>query len=308
MKTDRLSSASTRAAAVLLAGLLLAAGFPASGQIVIRFGGGKGASKDASKGMAGALAQQVAAVRNRFNEKRRALPTVQGPGGGPAYARQEVAGLIDLTGKDLAQAIEKVGEPGLDALRAWADEELRRVQEELAAAGQTASSAGFSAPRAVATAAVTASLRRRPLPGFARASSAPRQETIAVDTSRRLLDQVSEVVGRIFVLAAKDDLEVKLWVGSTPAPQATFRFWSQGKVGGVEPTPVIVRTNGKRDHVLRGLYSYRASLTRGQETELVQYTTPGSERLDLVNESSFFCCRFSELYCHHVANEKECRP
>jgi hypothetical protein len=124
---------------------------------------------------------------------------------------------------------------------------------------------------------------------------------------------VGEVVGRIFFLAERDDLEVELWVGSMPAPQATFRFWPQGKVKGSTPAPTILRTNGKREHVLRGLYSYRAAWAKGRVTELVEYPNPAgaplaSERLDLVSGSSFFCCRFSEQYCHHVANEKECRP
>lgn len=308
MKTDRFSSASTRAAAVLLAGLLFAAGLPAAGQtITFRLG-----KKEASKGVAVALARQVGEVQKRFGKNRRALRTVRGPGGEPAYSRQEVAGLIASTEKDLDQAIKKVGEPGLEALSAWSAEELRRIQEEVAVpSGQTAAlPLGLSSPRAVARVASLGGL-----PGVASVSAAaPRQETIAAEKSNRLLDQVGEVVGRIFLLAEKDDLEVKLWVGSTPAPQATFRFWSQGKIKGATPAPIIVRTNGTRDHVLRGLYSYKAAWDQGAVTELVAYPSSAgapvdrSEQLDLVNGSSFFCCRFSEQYCHHVSDEKECRP
>ena len=109
---------------------------------------------------------------------------------------------------------------------------------------------------------------------------------------------------------------MKLWVGSTPAPKATFRFWPQGKIKGSAPAPTIIQTNGKRDHVLRGLYAYEAAWAKGAVTELVEYPSPAgasaaelaSERLDLVNGSSFFCCRFNEQYCHHVDDEKECRP
>lgn len=308
MKTDRFSSASTRAAAVLLACLLFAV--DAAGQTIsLRFKR-KAAPKEASlgvaaAGLAAALARQVAEVRKKFDKNRRALRTVPGPGGAPAYPRQEVAGLIARTEEDLDQAIERVREPGLEALRAWSAEELRRIREELVApSGQTT-----ALPRAVAR---VASLGGLPGPASVIAA-APQQETIPAETSNRLLDQVGEVVGRIFFLAEKDDLEVDLWVGSTPAPQATFRFWSQGKVKGVPPAPTIIRTNGKRDRVLRGLYFYKAAWDKGAVTELVQYPNPAgaplaSERLDLVNGSSFFCCRFGEQYCLHVASEKECRP
>jgi hypothetical protein len=304
VKTDRFSSASTRAAAVLLAGLLAAA-LPAAGQFTVRLGRATFTLESPSKKLAKALAQQVGKVQQRFDANRRALRTVRGPGGEPAYSRREVAGLIASTEKDLDQAIEQVGEPGLEALRAWAAEELRRVQEGLAEpSGQTA-----ALPSAVARIASLGGL-----PGVASVSAAaPQQETIAAEKSNRLLDQVGEVVGRIFLLAEREDLEVKLWVGST-APQATFRFWSQGKIKGDAPAPTLIRTNGTRDHVLRGLYVYQAAWAKGAVTELVKYPSSAgaavdrSERLDLVNGSSFFCCRFSEQFCHHVANEKECRP
>ena len=147
-------------------------------------------------------------------------------------------------------------------------------------------------------------------------AAAPQQRTIPAETSKRLLDQAGEVVSRIFVLAKKDDLEVELWVGSTPAQKATFRFWSQGKVKGATPAPTIVQTNGKRKHVLRGLYAYRAAWGQGDghPTDRSTPTRPAasasgmaSERLDLVKGSRFFCCQFNESYCRHVDDDKECR-
>jgi len=121
------------------------------------------------------------------------------------------------------------------------------------------------------------------------------------------------VVSRIFFLASHDDLEVTLWVGSTPQP-ATFSFWPQGKAGS-RPAPTVILTNGKGDHVLRGLYSYRAALANGPVTGTIESPSSAgapaaraSERLDLVTGSSFFCCRFKEQSCRHVANENECRP
>src|SRR4029079_9049932 len=60
--------------------------------------------------------------------------------------------------------------------------------------------------------------------------AAPQEGMITAEQANRLLDQVGEVVGRILFLAAHDDLEVTLWVGSTPAPHATFSFWPQGKI------------------------------------------------------------------------------
>ena len=301
MKSDRFSSASLRAAAALLAGLLLAASLPAAGQITFSFKK-KTSVKVSSEGVAAALARQVAEVRKGFDKNRRALRAVPGPGGEAVYPRTEVAGLIARTETDLDQAIERVGEPGLDALRAWSAEEFRRLQGELAApSGQTA-----SLPRAVAR---VASLGGPESVGAATSQ----QASIAAEKSDRLLDQVGEVVGRIFFLAKRDDLEVELWVGSTPAPKVTFSFWSQGKIRGAAPAPTLVQTNGKRGHVLRGLYSYKAAWAKGAVTELVAYPNPAgaplaSERLDLVSGSSFFCCRFNEQFCHHVASEKECRP
>ena len=68
----------------------------------------KFSAESSSKKLAQALALQVGEVQKRFGKNRRALRTVPGPGGKPAYLRQEVAGLIARTGEDLDQAIEKV--------------------------------------------------------------------------------------------------------------------------------------------------------------------------------------------------------
>jgi hypothetical protein len=333
VKTDRFSSASTRAAAVLLAGLLFTAGLPAAGK-TIRLGNVKVSLglEFSSKELARALALQVGEVKKRFDENRRALHAVQGPGGAPAYHRQEVAGLIARTGEDLDTAIEKVQPSGMAPLRAWSAEEIGRIQGELATPpGQrtTALPSGLFAPRAVA---MVASLRGFPLLALAKSKAAakpkattkpkaaappqavaPPQDTVTAEKTDSLLDQVGEVVGRIFFLADHDDLEVKLWVGST-APNATFSFWSQGKIQGAKPAPTIIRTDGKHDHVLRGLYAYRATEGKGAVTEFIEYPSQAgapaaqipSERLDLVNGTRFFCCRFNEQYCHHVTNEKEC--
>jgi len=316
MKTDRISAVSTRATAVLLACFLFAAGRPADGQITFRLGGTTLIVESSSKRLAKAVAKQVGEVQRRFDENRQALHTLQGAGGEPAYPVREVAGLIARTGEDLDQAIEQVGEPGLEGLSAWSVEKLQSIQEQLKALSvQTAAlSSDLSTPRAVA---VVASLEWHGSPGLAKVSSAPpKPETVSAETSNRLLDQVGEVVNRIFFLASHDDLEVKLWAGSTPAQKTTFRFRPQGQIKGSTPAPTIIQTNGKRDHVLRGLYVYEAAWAKGAVTELIKYPNPAgasaaglaSERLDLVNGSSFFCCRFDEQYCQHVASEKECRP
>ncbi|MEO6192642.1 MAG: hypothetical protein ABIS20_06505 [Thermoanaerobaculia bacterium] len=325
MKTDR--HFATRAAAVLLAGLLLAAGQPTAGQ-TFTFGRSK-ARVNPFQILAGALALQIGVVKKRFDKNRRALQIVRGPDGQPAYLRQEVAGLIARTGEDLDQAIEKVQPSDLEPLQAWAIDQLGRIQGELAAppAQKTAAlPSGLFTPRAVA---VVASLGGFPLLALAKPkatkpksakpkaaappqAAVPPQDTVAAEKTDSLLDQVGQVVGRIFFLADHGDLEVKLWVGST-APHATFSFWPQGRIKGSAPAPAIIRTDGKRDHVVRGLYVYRAAWTKGAVTELIEYPKPAgtsvamSERLDLVNGSGFFCCRFNEQYCHNVANEKECR-
>jgi hypothetical protein len=310
MKTDRFFA--IRAAAVLLAGLLLAAGRPTGQTYTYRIDSRSGSPDDSTKVLAGALAKQMEKVQKTFDANRRTLHTVQLRNGKPAYARQDVANLIDHTQGDLDRAIANVRPVGLEPLRDWTTDALQRIQQQLAATpGQTAVSFhGFSTPRAVA---MVASLGRLPL-GLASVGSAAQPETVPAATADSLLDQVENVISRIFVLASHDDLEVKLWVGST-APHAKFSFWPQGHAKGSTPAPKIIRTDGTQDHVLRGLYVYRATHADGAVTELVQYPNPAgdpaaqtpSERLDLVNGSSFFCCRFNESYCQHVANEKECR-
>jgi hypothetical protein len=293
----------------LLVGLLFAAGQHAAGQLISLTVGGK------KSALAAALAGNVGKVVKQFKKDRRALHGVTGPEGERAFPEEEVAGLIARTEKDVDQAIVKVGEPGLDALRAWAAEEFRQIQEELAASSGQSGAAfpGIATPRA---AAVVASLEGFSLSKLASVNAAPpQQRTIPAETSKRLLDRAGEVASRIFVLAKKDNLEVELWVGSTPAPQATFRFWSQGKVKEATPAPTIVQTNGKRKNVLRGLYSYRAAWGKGAVTQLIEYPTPAgpsatgveSERLDLVKGSRFFCCQFNDSYCHHVDDAKDCR-
>jgi len=326
VKTDRLTA--TRAAAVVLAGLLLAADLPTAGQ-TFKFHLGRSKAQyrvSATKVLAGALALQVGEVQARFAKNRRALRAVKGPGGKPAYLRQELVGLITRTSEDLDQAIEKVQPSGTEPLRAWTADELGRLQGELVAPPAQKTAAlppGLFAPRAVA---VVASLRGFPLLGLAKGkvkaaapqqdkATAPQQDTVTAEKTDSLLDRAGEVVGRIFFLASHDDLEVKLWVGSAPAPHATFSFWSQGQLKGAAPAPLIIRTDGRREHVLRGLYAYRAALPKGAVTEVVSYPNPAgasaaglaSERLDLVNGSSFFCCRFNEQYCHHVDTESDCR-
>jgi len=310
VSSDRLCAASPRIAAAVLACLLLAVGLPAAGQLLSFHMGKRSKVVVTSESLAVVLARQVAQVQQRFAANRAVLQTVRVAGGEPAYLREEVAGLITRTGEDLDQAIERAGEPGLVGLRAWSAEELQRIEEELAAQPRQAASrlSGRSTPRAIA---VVARLGELPLRLASVAAEAPPQETVSAETSNQLLDQVGAVVGRILFLAERGDLEVKLWVGST-VPHTTFSFWPQGKVKGTTVAPLIIRTNGKRDHVLRGLYAYRAAWDNGAVTEVVQFPAPAnrlaSERLDLVNGSSFFCCRFNEQFCHHVAGEEECRP
>jgi hypothetical protein len=305
VKADRFSAAPTRIAAAVLAGLFFVAGLPAAGQLLSFKLGKRSKVVVTSESMAVVLARQVAQVQQRFAANRAALQAVRVAGGETAYLVPEVAGLIARTGEDLDQAIAQVGEPGLEGLRAWSAEKLRRIQDEVTASAvqSAALSSGLSGPRAVAVIAGLGAI-------------VARQETVPAATSDRLLDELGEVVNRIFFLASHDDLEVRVWVGSTPAPRATFRFWPQGKVKGTTAAPLIIRTDGQRDHVLRGLYAYRAAWANGAVTEVVQFPAPAgvpedqlaSERLDLVTGSSFFCCRFNEQYCHHVADEDECRP
>jgi hypothetical protein len=331
VKTYRFSSVFIRAAAVLLAGLF-AAGIPAASR-TFHIRDHTISIESDSKKLAKALAQQTGEVKQRFDENRHALHPVKGPHGEPAYTRQDVAGLVTGTANDLDQAIARVGDPRLAGLRAWSAEELRPIQEELAAPASHTAAYPF-APRAVA---VVASLGWLPLPEPAGGKApppkkpapkkvAPKQtapkpaspepETVTAEKSNGLLDQVGEVVSRIFFLASHDDLEVKVWVGSTPATRVKFSFWPQGNIKGSPADPVIIQTNGKKDHVLRGLYSYEADWTKGAVTQVIRYPNPagtpvaqmGSERLDLVKDTGFFCCQFKAGYCRHVADEKECRP
>jgi len=142
----------------------------------------------------------------------------------------------------------------------------------------------------------------------------PPPVTVPAATADRLLDQIGEVVGKLFFLASHDDLEVNVWFGSTPETKVAFSFWPAAP-GQAPPSRMTVRTNGRRDHVLRGEYSYEAAWIKKAVTQKLVYVDPGGaasvsspgEELDLVDGSSFFCCRFKEGYCHHVESEQECR-
>lgn len=321
MKTDRYASAFLRKAGILLAGLLLMAGVAAARGIKI--GRVTILSIDSpSKKLADALAPQVQEVQTKLAENRRALPISQGSDGKPAFLRKDVADLIARTGGDLDQAIEKVQPSALAPLRAWSDDELARIQAELGAlpGPRTAalSSESFTPRSGIVLASLSSSPKRaKPKAAAPKAATptpvAPPPDAVSTEKSNGLLDELGEVVSRIFVLASHDDLEVKLWVGST-APHSMFSFWPQGQIKGDAPSPLTIRTNDKRDHVIRGLYDYRAAWAKGAVTQVIEYPNPagtqatGGERLDLVKGSSAFCCRFDEHYCHHVNDEKECRP
>jgi hypothetical protein len=316
VKTDRFSSASIRKTGALLIGLLLVAGAAPAGVSVhvgpVTFG----INVDShSKKLAAALTPRVKEVQKRFEESRRALRTVQGPDG-PAYLRKDVVELTARTGEDLNKTIENVG-PDLRPLKDWSVDELARIQAEIGtpAAPKTAAfSCGSSTPCAVAVVASLSSPAKHASPkAVAPKPVAPPPDSVPAEKSNSILDEVEEVVSQIFTLASTDDLEVKLWVGST-APHTAFSFWSQGQITKDGPAPHTVRTDGKLDHVIRGLYLYRAAWAKGAVTQVIEYPNPagtqviGGERLDLVKGSSFFCCRFNEQYCHHVNNEKDCRP
>jgi hypothetical protein len=311
VKTDRWF---TRAAAVALAGLLvLAAGSPAAGQITFNYHLGKSTARESStKELAMALAAQMQAVQETFVKNRNLLHLVT-VHGKPAYHRAEVAELIAHTGEDLDKAIDHVQPAAMAPLRAWAANAVQGVADQLTPPpGPTA--AAFhddSTPRAVA---VVASLGGLSPSWLASVSAGPQQDMVPAETSNRLLDQVGNVIRRLFVLASNDDLQVNVWVGST-APHSTFSFWPQGRITGTTPAAKIIRTDGTQT-VLRGLYAYKVTHTDGAVTEFVQFPNPAgaspaqtpSEQLDLVNGSSFFCCRFNESYCHHVDNSKDCQP
>lgn len=320
--------------AVLLAGLLLVAGLPTAGKTVhignleIKVG-----LKSSSKELADALAKQVKQVDEKLATSRKALKPLQGLGNASGYLSNEVVGLIADTHKDLDQAIQNVQPSRTEPLRAWVDDQFQQIQGNVPPPGPTASLPAPSAPRAVA---VFASFRGAGLPMLAvakppkrapakpkpappkskpappKATQPPKPPTIPIATADRLLDQVEEVVKRIFVLASSDKLEVELWVGST-APHTAFSLWPQGEMKGSTLAPVTIRTDGKRS-LMVGLYSYHAAWSKGGVTQVIEYPLPSgapvaqipSDRLDLVKGSRFFCCRFDESYCHHVNNEKEC--
>jgi hypothetical protein len=333
-----------RFAAVLLIGLLTsdlsAAGRTPSKKFKYRIGKNHQVvkvedkkEKTASGMLAQAIAKQVKQVDETFAKNRSTLRIVHGLGNASGYLPNEVTGLISDTHKDLDQAIQSVQPSGSEPLLAWVDDQFQQIQEKIPPPGPTASLPGSSAPRGVA---MFASLRGfglpmlavakppkrapakpkpippKPKPAPPKAPQPPKPQTIPVATADRLLDQVAEVVRQIFVLADHDDLEVSLWVGSTPAQKAKFIFWSQGNFKGATPAPRIIKTDGQQDHVLRGLYFYEADLgiVKGAVTQKIKYdpTAPlATERLDLVKGSRFFCCQFKEAYCHHVENEKDCR-
>jgi hypothetical protein len=273
--------------------------------------------ESSAKKLAAALALRAGEAQKRFDAGRRALRAVQGADGGPAYLRQDVEDLIVRTGTDLDQAIEQAQPSGTEPLRDWAADELGRIRGELPPARTAAAlPAGLFAPPPVAVIASLGGAPKKKPAGPKTAPPAapppPPQEAVAAGKADGLLDEVGKVVGRIFFLASHDDLEVKLWVGST-VPHATFSFWSQGQVKGSPPAPSTIRTDGRKGGVLRGLYLYRAAYSKGPVTEFIEYPQPAgapatpSERLDLVNGTGFFCCRFDEQYCHAVDSEKECR-
>lgn len=314
MKTDRFSSVLAWAAAALLVVLVFASGSPGAGQtITIHFGRRTSATAAGthSKGLAAVLATQVGEVRKAFAAKRLALHTVTDRHGTRSYALNEVADLISGTRMELGQAISGVGEPGLQGMKFWAEEEIQHVQDQLPSSARINFSR-LATPRAVA---VIASREGFALPRLAGGPLSSRPEAIGAEKADGLLDQALAVVERIFFLASHDDLEVKLWVGST-APKVQFSFSPMGAVKGSPAEPSIIRTDGWREHVLRGVYRYRAVRpAKRAVNEVIEYPSPAgapaataSERLDLVKGSGFFCCRFDESYCHHVESKAECRP
>jgi hypothetical protein len=328
VKTDRFSLAFLRKIGVFAASFLLAADLSTAGGTLTVGPITIGINSPAKK-LAKALAPQVQEVQTRLAESRRTLPIVQSSDGKPAFLRKDVADLIARTGSDLDQAIEKVQPSALAPLRAWSDDALAKIQAELGALPRPKNAALPSGPSSPRTFAVFASLSSAPKRAKPKPTPtpeppkpvAPPPDTVPAEKSNSLLDELGEVVSQIFTLASNDDLEVKLWAGST-APHATFSFWPQGQVKGATPATLTIRTNDKRDHVIRGLYAYQVAWTivdshagrRGSVMEFVEYPNPDggpadrSERLDLVKGSRFFCCRFDQHYCHHVANEKECHP
>jgi len=342
MKTDRLFV--TRAAAVLAVGFLLGADLPAGGGVKLQYQFGQDHKVKLTEGvktgtvelLAKALATKVQQVHERLATKRKALRILSGPGNAQGFLANDVTGLIAGTHQDLNQAIQSVKPSGTEPLNAWVDDQFQQIQGKIPPPGSTASLPSPSAPH---TGVALASLRRGVLPVAAKpkpkkpappkpkppqAAPPPKPQTIPTSTADQLLDQVEKVVSQIFTLADHNDLEVNLWVGSTQERKsklifwqeshATFSFWPRGKIKDSLPAHTIIRLAGKKEHVLRGLYSYEADLglEKGAVTQTIKYPDPAasvqSERLDLVNGTGFFCCRFKEGYCHAVADEKDCRP
>ncbi|HEY0781832.1 MAG TPA: hypothetical protein VGE98_05195 [Thermoanaerobaculia bacterium] len=310
-----------KAAAVLLAALLvLAAGCTVSaGPITFRFD--KPASHTASardiakQKTAKAVAAEMQVALATFRSDRLALHLVQRGGSPPAYRRADVILLIDRARQDLPRTIKSTWPGEMEALADWVSGQIHGIQGALDATPGTARVAwhGDSTPRVVAA---VASLGARSRPSLAAAKPTPQAETVPVETSNRLLDRVEGVITRIFTLATHRDLWVRVWVGSSP-PQSMFSFWPFGQMlgQGQAAKPHIIKTDGDEE-VLRGLWQYKATTTKGAITEVIECKNPAStsqaqntsEPLDLVNGTSFFCCRFEDHYCQHVADEKACPP
>ena len=163
--------------------------------------------------------------------------------------------------------------------------------------------------------AVVASLRAFPLLAVAQKKpAAPPQDTVPVETSNSFLDEVGQAVSRILFLASNEDLKMKLWVGST-VPHSTFSFWPQGRIKGSTPAPTIIRPDGKKGGVLRGLYVYKATWAEGAVTHLIEYPQPAgiqvtpSERLDLVNRLRPLLLPVRRsFFCHAIDDEKGVPP
>jgi hypothetical protein len=322
-KSNRISAASRIGAACLIS-LLLAGSPPVVGQVEINIKIGGGSSK-----LAKHLAKEVGLVQQEFANGRAALPIVKGPGGTLAHPRDAVVALVNSTERALDHAVEQMQEPRLKGLTAWVHAQTENSRRQLEKPA-TVAAATFSGPRPVAMfASFTGGAKHKPqtpkpspkadppLPPAPPKPDPLEATTVGTTETQQILGQVEKVIERIFALADKDDLEVKLWVGSTPAEHAIFRFWPKSTAQGAPPTPTIIKTDGWEKHVLRGLYDYKASATLGSKAVTAFLESgPGqagsapslaSEKLDLVNGSPFFCCRFDDNYCHHVDNPKECQ-
>jgi hypothetical protein len=313
--------------AILLAGLLLISGLPIEGKtFTFRLGGSRKSKVEVveigtAAVLAKALAKEIKKVHETFITNRNALRILRS-GTAAGYMPGEVTGLIVHTREDLDQAIQRVGKSDLEALSAWSDAELQRIQGEIPPPGPIASLPGPSSPRAFAVFAssrgfgLTALAKNKPAPKKSKPASPktpepPKPQTIPVAATDRLLDQVEEVIRKIFVLADTNDLWVDLWVGSTPSDKAIFSFWPHGTVPGSEAARAVIKTYNRKKHIVRGFYDYQAAWGRGAVIQKIEYPDSAaqvpSERLDLVKDSPFFCCEFKGAYCHHVDNERDCR-